>query len=156
MPWPASSAFGKRKPDAEAGSTNANFLPRSCSRLLRPESARTMICERYVLLPWRSEVRMTWLPFLSWARTYANGASQPTSTCDEPIASITAVYEVGTDTLKFRLVASWSSLASGSPEASTLVESADGTKAMATGLFGEPFWSPLGAGGAAGLGSGVA
>jgi len=56
-----------------------------------------------------------------------------------PIASITVVYEVGTETLKLRFVASCSSLASGSPEASTFCESADGTKAMVTGLPVEPF-----------------
>src|SRR6266536_5880491 len=106
MPMPASSAFGNRNPDAEAGSTKANFLPFKPSMLLMPESARTMICERYVLLPWRSEASMTWLWFLSWASTYANGASQPTSICAEPIASMTAVYDVGTETLKFRFVAS--------------------------------------------------
>src|SRR6266536_3539581 len=156
MPMPASSAFGNKNPDAEAGSTKANFLPFKPSMLLMPESARTMICERYVLLPWRSEASMTWLWFLSWASTYANGASQPTSICAEPIASMTAVYDVGTETLKFRFVASVRSLASGSPDASTLVESADGTNAIATGLLVEPFWSPVGAGPACGFGSGVA
>src|SRR5919199_6607620 len=67
------------------------------------------------------------------------------------MASITVVYDVGTDTLKVRLVASVSSFASGSPEASTFCESADGTKAMLTGLLVEPFWSPVGIGGATGL-----
>src|SRR5438105_14536432 len=66
---------------------------------------------------------------------------------------MTVVYEVGTETLKFRLVASVSSFASGSPDASTFCESADGTKAMLTGLLVEPFWSPVGIGGAAGLGT---
>src|SRR5438309_10487875 len=69
---------------------------------------------------------------------------------------MTVVYEVGTETLKFRLVASVSSFASGSPDASTFCESADGTKAMLTGLLVEPFWSPVGAGGAAGFATGLA
>src|SRR2546421_11345602 len=99
---------------------------------------------------------MTWAPFLSCASTYANGASQPTSTWFEPIASMTVVYEVGTDTLKVRFVASFRRAASGSPEASTFCESADGTNAMVTGLLAEPFWSPVGAGGAAGLGTAAA
>src|SRR3989442_15885508 len=65
---------------------------------------------------------------------------------------MTVVYDVGTETLNVRLVALVSSLASGSPEASTFCESADGTKAMVTGLLVEPFWSPVGIGGAAGFG----
>src|SRR5438552_10693674 len=69
------------------------------------------------------------------------------------MASTTAIYAVGTETLKFKLVASVSSFASGSPEASTFCESADGTNAMLTGLLVEPFWSPVGIGGAAGLGN---
>ena len=39
-------------------------------------------------------------------------------------------------------------------DASTLVESAEGTNAIATGLPVEPFWSPVGAGPACGFGSG--
>src|SRR5437868_794355 len=69
------------------------------------------------------------------------------------MASTTVIYAVGTETLKFKLVASVSSFASGSPEARTFWESADGTKAMLTGLPVEPFWSPLGIGGAAGFGT---
>src|SRR2546430_17344409 len=65
---------------------------------------------------------------------------------------MTAVYDVGTATLNCRMVASVSSLASGSPEARTLVESADGTKAIVTGLSVEPLALPVGAGGACGLG----
>ena len=49
------------------------------------------------------------------------------------------VYEVGTDTLNVRFVASFNKLASGSPEASTFCESAEGTNAMLTGLLVEPF-----------------
>src|SRR4051794_40963809 len=110
---------------------------------LMPESARTTICDRYVLLPCRNEASMTWAPFLSWARTYANGASQPTSTWLEPMASMTVVYDVGTDTLKLRFVAAVSNRPSGSPDASTFWESADGTKAMLIGLLVDPFWSPV-------------
>ncbi len=73
-----------------------------------------------------------------------------------PIASITVVYEVGTETLKFRFVASCRSFPSGSPEASTFCESADGTNAMLIGLLVEPFWSPVGAGGATGFGTAAA
>jgi hypothetical protein len=58
--------------------------------------------------------------------------------------------------LKFRFVASVSSLASGSPVASTFCESADGTKAMLTGLLVEPFVSPVGIGGAFGLATAAA
>src|SRR5215471_2042858 len=156
MPWLASSALGNRNPEADAGSTNANFLPFNCSMVLMPESARTMICERYVLLPWRNEARITCVPFLSWASTYANGASQPTSTWAAPMASITAVYDVGTETLNCRFVASDSNLPSGSPDARTLVESEDGTNAIAIGLSVEPLALPVGAGGACGFGTGVA
>jgi hypothetical protein len=68
------------------------------------------------------------------------------------MASMTAVYEVGTDTRKFRLVASCSWRPSGSPEDSTFCESAEGTNAIVIGLSGEPLALPVGAGGAAGRG----
>src|SRR5919202_1554220 len=68
---------------------------------------------------------------------------------------MTVVYEVGTDTLKLRFVTALSWSASGWPEASTFCESLDGTKAMLIGLLAEPFWSPVGAGGALGLATGA-
>ena len=76
----------------------------------------------------------------------------PTTTVGNFTDRNVTVRNVGTETLNVRLVASFNSAASGSPEASTRCESDDGTKAMLIGLSVDPFWLPVGAGGAAGRG----
>src|SRR6266540_4148588 len=54
------------------------------------------------------------------------------------MASITAVYEVGTETSNWRPVSALSAWASGWPVASTFWESTDGTNAMRMGFSREP------------------
>src|SRR5688572_18206927 len=58
-----------------------------------------------------------------------------------PIASITAAYEVGTETWKVRPVNRVSRSASGWPLESTFCESAEGTNAILSGVAADP--SPL-------------
>src|SRR4051794_1276586 len=62
MPCWTSSAFGNTKPDDDVSSTKPKRLPRSCVRSTIPESRRTMISERELVLPWRTAVRITCAP----------------------------------------------------------------------------------------------
>src|SRR5215213_8368665 len=60
------------------------------------------------------------------------------STLLAPIASITAAYEVGTETWNVRPVKRVSKSASGWPLPSTFCESAEGTNAILSGVAAEP------------------
>src|SRR5215207_10122010 len=81
------------------------------------------------------------------------------STLLAPIASITAAYEVGTETWKVRPVKRVSRSASGWPLLSTFWESAEGTNAILSGVAAEPrplARSGFGGGRAAAAGDGEA
>src|ERR687896_542521 len=60
------------------------------------------------------------------------------STLLAPIASITAAYDVGTETWNVRPVKRVSRSASGWPLESTFCESAEGTNAILSGVAAEP------------------